>query len=216
MSFVFIDIQRLLENMSVDTERTIFDTYAGYLICVHNNQGVGTKCFNMTDKKSQLPPKREPKTTQSADDDEKESKAKEAPKSKRDAPNKDQQTKPDINDDQKQQSMPKKKVKLQKHTIDGTNDALYEYYKSMGQGDRYYEEEERGIFKAYCEDNGMNEDQLEEEFEGGYQDAGIVAIDDEFPGADSMDDAKKYIFDIIKRCWNYPEIPWAFKQILGL
>eukprot|EP00484_Ammonia_sp_Unknown_P013956 CAMPEP_0197076374 /NCGR_PEP_ID=MMETSP1384-20130603/212084_1 /TAXON_ID=29189 /ORGANISM="Ammonia sp." /LENGTH=559 /DNA_ID=CAMNT_0042515227 /DNA_START=28 /DNA_END=1707 /DNA_ORIENTATION=+ len=68
-------------------------------------------------------------------------------------------------------------------TVDSINAALAKYYQLMGAGDRYNKDGD-GLFKDWCEENGMDDEQLQEEFETLQQESNdclLLDFDDDFP-----------------------------------
>mmetsp|Transcript_65391 Transcript_65391/g.104119 ORF Transcript_65391/g.104119 Transcript_65391/m.104119 type:complete len:552 (+) Transcript_65391:40-1695(+) len=68
-------------------------------------------------------------------------------------------------------------------TVAKINAALAKYYQLMGAGDRYNKDGD-GLFKDWCEENGMDDEQLQEEFETLQQESNdclLLDFDDDFP-----------------------------------
>merc|ERR1712176_1754941 len=86
--------------------------------------------------------------------------------------------------------------------------ALGRYYALKGV-DGYFNDEGKGKFIVYCDDNGLDEEELNEDDPEQNMLVEFVE-DDDFPGVDS-DDAQRLqkIFTIIKKCADQPD---AFKD----
>eukprot|EP01084_Bolivina_argentea_P205127 350470_1 len=82
--------------------------------------------------------------------------------------------------------------------------SLEEYYISMGVED--YRSDGTGKFLSFCIENGLDEDDIDEEFACDPSDCSYVEFDDEFPikrPISNNKDRLKYIFDIIQYCYKY-------------
>eukprot|EP01084_Bolivina_argentea_P204466 349182_1 len=102
-------------------------------------------------------------------------------------------------------------------TFQKIDDALKRYYESLDKTNYFDVEDgdgETGKFIAFCEDNGLEEDDLEDELVGEAKDCMYLEFDEEFPFQfpdkmkDKSDTEKQAeIFKILKHCFKFGEAP---------
>lgn len=101
-------------------------------------------------------------------------------------------------------------------TAEDVGKCLLKYYKALGKEKEYFEEDSRGIFEAYCDENSVDTELLGEELNGSTNIDDVMVIDfheDKFPFPPDQepndDDARKqYIFKILQQCYNNPDRSW--------
>merc|ERR1719242_1946529 len=81
------------------------------------------------------------------------------------------------------------------------DEALGKYYE-LKEVNTYFNENGDGLFKLYCIDNGMEEDQaIRDDLEEAADDNILVDFDkDNFPGIESAEDKNAAIYAILKKC----------------
>jgi len=89
-------------------------------------------------------------------------------------------------------------------TVEKLCQSLHRYYESQGKGADYVNADGKGKFTVWCEDNGMTDDDLEENFQS-IDDCLFLDFDEDFPlpaakqNADE-DARKQFIFEILIQC----------------
>eukprot|EP01083_Nonionella_stella_P208880 757693_1 len=89
------------------------------------------------------------------------------------------------------------------------DNALEKYYFSVNVSS-YRNKEGQGKFKLYCDDNGFEQNDIEEELSQGADDCMLVDFDGKyFPLTEELDEKKRNeeIYRIIKCCADYAEPP---------
>eukprot|EP01084_Bolivina_argentea_P193273 331619_1 len=83
--------------------------------------------------------------------------------------------------------------------------ALGRYYARYNQ--HYFDDQSKGLFQAWVEDNGFDTDAIVEELNVGADDCTLVEFDDKtFPfGSNQLENKNQAIYDIIKRCYEDPD-----------
>eukprot|EP01084_Bolivina_argentea_P314185 544180_1 len=84
--------------------------------------------------------------------------------------------------------------------------ALGRYYQTLG-ADSYFNEDGIGIFQAWCDDNGFDDDAVNDEFNENPSECSIIDFDENFPlQNDTTDETKRaqQIIKIIQQCYNDP------------
>eukprot|EP01083_Nonionella_stella_P058587 153410_1 len=87
--------------------------------------------------------------------------------------------------------------------------ALGEYYAAVGSSD-YYDADKQGKFFRFCQENGFEEDDIDEEFANSPDDCMYPDFDEEFPlNPPITDDTARQaeIFRIIKYCYDNGKPP---------
>ncbi|MEM7361922.1 MAG: hypothetical protein AAF335_02825 [Bacteroidota bacterium] len=73
---------------------------------------------------------------------------------------------------------------------------LEAYYRS--QGVSYYDNNGKGKFGDFCENNGFDDDAVKDELESDFNDCLLVDFDKKFPGTEGQPDKVEYIYNMIK------------------
>eukprot|EP01084_Bolivina_argentea_P120585 213765_1 len=81
------------------------------------------------------------------------------------------------------------------------DNALKIYYNSVGRKN-YMNSEGVGKFLAYCIENGLEEEDINDEFNGDPSDCIYVSFDEHFPLNENEPDDQEKIFKIIKYCYE--------------
>eukprot|EP01084_Bolivina_argentea_P078948 143276_1 len=88
--------------------------------------------------------------------------------------------------------------------IEKIDAALGRYYKSLH---KKYDH----LFLNYCDDNGLDDEALDEEFEQNPDDSMLVDFDEDFPFKNQPQNVPKTIFDILLKCRYNPDISFESK-----
>ena len=91
--------------------------------------------------------------------------------------------------------------------------ALKRYYTVLNKADAYISEDGSGLFKFYCEDNGV--DEIDEEFEQGAQDSLLTDFDEEFPfppdqAPEEEEAQKEWIFNLLRQIRSDPTMSFGY------
>eukprot|EP01084_Bolivina_argentea_P020010 37239_1 len=110
----------------------------------------------------------------------------------------------------------KNKKPTRRYTPDiaGIDAALYDYYLSLGYGNNYFDSDNIGKFKAYCEETDLDFDSLADELDGdNIDECNLMEMDDDFPlepldnNNESNEAKDKRIFDVLKHCFLWGVSP---------
>eukprot|EP01084_Bolivina_argentea_P005132 9699_1 len=90
------------------------------------------------------------------------------------------------------------------------------YYKRLGRND-YKNNEDVGKFLEYCNENGLEEVDIDDELNGDPLDCIYLEFDEDFPFEQEYDEdtQKQKIFEIIKQCYEHGE-PDLFDSQLNI
>eukprot|EP01084_Bolivina_argentea_P264917 448913_1 len=94
------------------------------------------------------------------------------------------------------------------NAFDKLNKALGNYYKSQGDNTYYSEPTPEGKFIAYCEENGFELEDIDDELTNDAADCIYCDFDEDFPFDKTIkptteDEKLEEIFRIIKDCYEY-------------
>eukprot|EP01084_Bolivina_argentea_P121456 215224_1 len=85
-------------------------------------------------------------------------------------------------------------------SIDQICKSMATYYASQGAA---YD----ALFSNYCEENGLEDDTLDEEFDVDPSDCYLIDFDENFPyNRDKVDDLAKFIYNLLRKCQENPGI----------
>eukprot|EP01084_Bolivina_argentea_P147507 258062_1 len=85
--------------------------------------------------------------------------------------------------------------------IQQIDQGLSRYYKLHNIND-YFNNDERGKFEEFCDENGFDDNDVKEELDQDIDDCCLTDFDDDFPINDVTNDKNQIIFDVIKQCLN--------------
>eukprot|EP01084_Bolivina_argentea_P200230 342420_1 len=89
--------------------------------------------------------------------------------------------------------------------IERIDNAIRRYYTRKGVTDYFEEDDDKGKFYYFCDENAFNDYNIKEEIDEGFEDCGLTGFDENVPDAPNI----KSVYKLIKRCYlscvNEPE-----------